>query len=149
MDCQLIDRTTRRYLAGHTLVADPALDLDDLMQTAWLRALPHLPAIPTDQERAHYLIRVVKRLNIDVWRKQHRRARAPLDANLASNEDVESLVLTSLAAERAIKVAPEAAVLLGLGWSLGEVAARSGKHPVTVKTALWRWRQRHRDTEAA
>lgn len=144
MDHAAIDAMLRGAM-GRYVVTDPALDAGDLCQTAWLRGLDRLAAIPTDAERAAYLVRLARNAGVDAWRRHRRRPTVPLDDALAGAGDAAEEAVAALALVAAAVAAPPAVLLHALGYGWEEVGARTGQCANTAKTGAFRWRRRARE----
>lgn len=132
-------RHARRVLPG-----DPALEPADLLHQAYLRAGARLDALATDRDRTNYLCRAITNLAIEHARRLARHPRAALlDVHLADDDPAAE---AELAAEVDAALATpylgrREAVLAGLGYDYGEIAALCGIPRGTVATHLHRGRR--------
>lgn len=119
---------------------DPALDAEDIMHTAWIKACAHLAALPGDDDRRKYLNRAILTVVLDHRRGAARRPiLAPLyDHHIGGNAEDEALLRVELAA--LLPLVPAALLWHVSGWALAEIAAALGVNVTTVATQAHRWR---------
>jgi DNA-directed RNA polymerase specialized sigma24 family protein len=139
MDIEATNRACIGY-ARRVCPKDPAIDEEDVLQMAWLRAGPHLAALPDDEARRKYLNVVIRTVAIDYQRRMGRRPiYAPLhDYYMGGNAEDEALALVELAATLA--TVPPALLLNALGWLWEEIAAATGANKRTLMVRAHRWR---------
>lgn len=142
MDVEAVNRACFGY-ARRVCPKDPALDAQDILQSAWLRAFAHLAALPDDEARRKYLNRTIRTVAIDHQRGMSRRpVAAPLyDEHVGGDAEDEALTRAELAT--VLTSVPPALLLYALGWMWEEIAAALGVPMITTKTRAHRWRRAH------
>ena len=138
-----LDAAAQRY-ARRKWLPDPAMSACDLVQNAWVRALPRLTPDRTEAEQGAYLLRAVNSCAIDAQRAMWRRPRGEYGDWLPSPQRVDDEALGRVALAMVLDdPAPGArlAVLVGAGWSRQELAERRGVSEQSVRKCLWRWRK--------
>jgi DNA-directed RNA polymerase specialized sigma24 family protein len=139
MDIDAMNRACLGY-ARRVCPKDPAIDADDILQMAWLRAGPHLAALPDDEARRKYLNVAIRTVAIDYQRRMGRRPVSVqlVDRHIGGDAEDEALALVSLAATLA--TVPPALLLFALGWLWEEIAAATGANKRTLMVRAHRWR---------
>ena len=72
VDIEAMNRACLNY-ARRVCPKDPALDAEDVLQMAWLRAWAHLVTLPDDEARRKYLNVTIRTVAIDYQRRMNRR----------------------------------------------------------------------------
>lgn len=127
---------------------DPALDAEDVLQMAWLRAFKHLATLPDDEARRKYLNTTIRAVAIDHQRRMSRRP-IPVqlfDQHVGGDAEDEALALAELAAT--LLTVPPALLLFALGWLWEEIAAALGVPKNTLRVQGHRWRQAQEGMQA-
>lgn len=131
-------------VARAVLPPDPALDAEDVVQEAWLRALPWLDAGRPEWECRAYLARAVRTVALDHRRRLARRGDClPLAAWVPGGQDAEAEALARLALAEGLATVPPCLLAWACGWPQAEVAAALGLSVQAVKARAWRWRAAH------
>jgi DNA-directed RNA polymerase specialized sigma24 family protein len=147
MDIDAVNRACLGY-ARRVCPRDPALDAQDILQSAWLRAFAHLAALPDDEARRKYLNVAIRTVAID---HQRRMARRPIpvqlfDQHIGGDAEEEAIALAELAT--VLPTVPPALILYALGYEWGEIAALLGVPLITTKTRAHRWRRAQEELQA-
>lgn len=132
-----------RRCARH--LGDPALDEDDLLQAAWLRAHDAVETLAGD-DRKRYLQRALRHTGIDLFRRRKVRggAAVPITDRTPSRDDVEAEAIVRVELDRAIATggkAALAALLVAVGYSVHDAQRLLG----VSKTTFWRLRRGERE----
>jgi len=123
---------------------DPAIEAADLVQAAFLKVGNRLDTARSDGEQVRFLCLAISQLAIDVHRRIAKRPRAWLSPHLPSSIDVAGEAITNADLAAALAVPRRGlgeAVLLGLGYTITEIAARLDMPTGTVKTRI-HWARR-------
>jgi DNA-directed RNA polymerase specialized sigma24 family protein len=147
MDIDAMNRACLGY-ARRVCPKDPAVDEWDVLQMAWLRAGPHLDALPDDEARRKYLNVAIRCVAIDEQRRMGRRPVSVqlVDRHIGGDAEGEALALVELAATLA--TVPPALLLFALGWLWEEIAAATGINKRTLMVRAHRFREAQRGMQA-
>lgn len=137
--------------ARRVLPPDPALEAEDLVHSAYVKAAPVLAGLPSELDRLRLLFRCVNQVATDHRRRVQRRPVMVLEDWHPDGADVEGEALDRAALAPYLLAAqtdPQllAVLLLALGYDIRAAGLLMGCAPVTVSTRAHRWRQAH--TEA-
>lgn len=138
-----LDTQLRRYIARHIwATADRAVELDDLIQQAWVKGLPGLRSgtFPNEKVMVQYLARIVYNLATDLHRKHRAHAVLPLADWYPTEDSVSEQACLNVMAEQVAPTAHPVLIYQGLGYSTEEIAALTDTKANTVKTQAFRWR---------
>jgi DNA-directed RNA polymerase specialized sigma24 family protein len=146
MDIESTFRACMGY-ARRVCPKDPAVDAEDVLQMAYLRAMPHLAALPDEEARRKYFNVAIRSVAID---EQRRMGRRPVTVQLhdnrpGGNAEDEALARVELAA--VLRRVPPALLLHVCGWAMAEIAPTLGENLHTLAVRTNRWRQAHRQAQ--
>lgn len=145
MDSETYARALRH--ARRVCPADPAIDAEDVVQSAWVKCGALLPDLPGDLDRLRLMTRCVNQVATDHHRKAKRLpvslpdwhpAPSSVEAEVATRVQLEAVLALVAAGD----LYAAAALLFGLGYEYREVAARQGVAAGTALSRVARFRAR-------
>jgi DNA-directed RNA polymerase specialized sigma24 family protein len=140
-----IYETTKIY-TRYLYPTDYSVSQEDILHSAWLRALPHLSEEMADAEWLAYIYRTIKSVIVDVQRRVAKRPVEPLYESLPSQHSVENQAIAAVTLQRLLD-SNELAIVVKVahfaGWTTAEVAAVLYLNESSLRVKVHKWRKKN------
>jgi RNA polymerase sigma factor (sigma-70 family) len=134
--------------AKKKVFTDPAISHEDVVQMAFIKTAKTMNQSFNEYQWVKYLMMAINSLAIDLSRRAQAIASLELHDTHASKHSVEDEVINRMVLEPIVAKAYQSApgqmlIAMASGWGQDEVAKTFGVAQPTLRTKVYRWRQKH------